>query len=130
MRAKVSVASGRSGGYSDGREVVTSVPAVGEYRDHLCELLEQSDAKLIPEEREILRAVVRERRYGRSQRLQASASAAVNTRASEIVEVLESAARVLRPRETQSLDDFVAGVEAPEVPASDYAPVRLRRRSL
>jgi hypothetical protein len=54
----------------------------------------------------------------------------VNTRASEIVEVLESAARVLRPRETQSRDDFVAGVEAPEVPASDYAPVRLRRRSL
>jgi hypothetical protein len=112
------------------KESVTSVPAVGAYRDRLCELLEQCDGKLVAEEREMLRAVVRERRYGRSQRLQASASAAVNARACEIVEVLESAARVLRPRETQSLDDFVAGVKAQPVAAPDYAPVRLRRRGL
>ena len=109
---------------------MTSVPAVGEYRDRLSDLLKQSDTNLDVEEQETLRAVVRERRYGRSQRLQASASAAVNARACEIVEVLESAGRVLRPRETQVLDDFVAGIETQPVAASDYAPVRLRRRSL
>ena len=108
---------------------MTSVPAVVEYRDRLCELLKCSDATLATEERDTLRAVVRERRYGRSQRLQGFVSAAVNARASEIVAVLEDAARVLRPRETQSLDDFVAGVEAQAVVAPDYTPVRLRRRS-
>jgi hypothetical protein len=109
---------------------VTSAPTVGEYRDRLNELLKSFDADLGDGEQDTLRAIVRERRFGRSQQLQSSASALINARANEIVAVLESAARVLRPRETQALDDFVAGVDTPDVAAPDYAPVRLRRRGL
>jgi len=110
------------------KETVASVPAAGEYRDRLCELLVRCEASLGAEDQVALRAVVRERRYGRNRREQDAASDAVNARASEIVAVLESAARELRPRETQALEDFVAGIEPPPVTAPDYAPVRLRRR--
>jgi hypothetical protein len=80
------------------------------------------------EQQHALRALVRERRNGRRRHTQVSASAEVNKQANKIVLLLESAGRVLRPRETQELDDLVAGRAKVEPKAPAYAPVRLRRR--
>jgi hypothetical protein len=108
---------------------MTSVPTVGEYRDQLRCLLDRGRETLTDEEQSTLRRVVRERRNRRRGRERIPAVTAIDAHALMIVDVLESAARVLRPRETQELDDFVTGVEraAPD-PGNGHMPVRLHRR--
>jgi hypothetical protein len=109
---------------------MTSVLTAGEYRDQLRRLLDRGKEAFTDEEQQTLRAVVRERRNRRRGSEQILASAAIDAHALAIVNVLESAARVLRPRETQELDDLVAGIE-PAEPQSGarYAPVRMHRRA-
>ena len=109
---------------------MTSVLTAGEYRDQLRQLLDRGKEAFTDEEQQTLRAVVRERRNRRRGSEQTLASAAIDAHALAIVHVLESAARVLRPRETQELDDLVAGIE-PAEPQSGarYAPVRMHRRA-
>jgi hypothetical protein len=109
---------------------MTSVPTAAEYRDQLCRLLDRGKGTLSDAELSTLRAVVRSRRNRRRGGETIQAPTAIEAHAEGIVDVLESAAKVLRPRETQELDDFVTGIERP---ASDrvggYAPVRLHRRA-
>lgn len=109
---------------------MSTVLTAGEYRDQLRGLLDRGKQAFTDEEQKTLRAVVRERRNRRRGSEPTSASPAIDAHAVAIVEMLESAARVLRPRETQELDDLVAGIE-PAVPdtGARYAPVRMHRRA-
>lgn len=109
---------------------MTSVLTAGEYRDQLRRLLDRGKATFTDEEQSTLRAVVRERRNRKRGSAPTNTSAAIDAHALAIVDVLESAARVLRPRETQELDDLVAGIEPVEPePSTRYAPVRMHRRA-
>jgi hypothetical protein len=96
------------------------------YRRRLESLLDGGADRLNAEEVDSLRAIVRERRYGR--RLQEADTAAPNVceQAAEIVALLEAAARELRPRETQELDDLVAGRPPKSCPPPSF-PVRMHR---
>jgi hypothetical protein len=113
----------------DRRSAMVLVRTADEYRHQLRSLLADCRASFSEEEQRILRAVVRERRKWRRDREQMSAPAAINERAEQIVQVLESAARVLRPRETQELDDLVAGRKPIQREAAPGTPVRVHRRS-
>lgn len=107
---------------------MTTVLTAGEYRHQLRHLLVQSQTSLTDEQQRVLRTVVRERRNWPN-REQTPMPAAISRRADEIVQLLESAARVLRPRETQELDDLVAGKEpTAQQPAGYNTPVLLHRR--
>jgi hypothetical protein len=109
---------------------MTSVLTAGEYRDQLRRLLDRGKETFTDEEQSTLRAVVRERRNRRRGGEPTVASAEIDAHALAIVDVLESAARVLRPRETQELDDLVAGIEPAEPDTGTrYAPVRMHRRA-
>ena len=108
---------------------MTTVLTAGEYRHRLHHLLVHCQTSLTDEQRRVLRTVVRERRNWRRNREQAATPAEVSRQADEIVQLLEDAARVLRPRETQELDDLVAGKEpTARQPASYSTHVRLHRR--
>jgi len=107
---------------------MTTVLTAGEYRQQLHHLLVHCQTSLTDEQQRVLRTVVRERRSWRRNREQTPMPAAINRQADEIVQLLESAARVLRPRETQELDDLVAGKEPAAQPAGYNTPVRLHRR--
>jgi hypothetical protein len=109
---------------------MTSVPTAAEYRDELRRLLDRGRDTLTTEEQHTLRNVVRAHRNRRRGHDTIQTSSPIHAHAAMIVNVLENAARVLRPQETQDLDDLVAGIErlAPE-PGDRYAPVRLRRRN-
>jgi hypothetical protein len=98
--------------------------SLGEYAERLQAILGSPASPLTDEECGALRAIVRECRSGRAQ--QTIASPAVHERADEIVELLGRAARHLRPRETQQLDDLVAGRERTVAPEPSY-PIRLHR---
>jgi hypothetical protein len=76
----------------------------------------------------MLRGAVRERRNRRRGREPSAATTEIAQRVEEIVQLLENAACVLRPRETQELDDLVAGKEPAEPTAGYTTPVRLHRR--
>ena len=108
---------------------MSSVVTAGEYRNQLRHLLANCETSLTDEEQGTLRTVVREQRNRRPNRAYTPASAAINRHAAAIVQLLEGAAQVLRPRETQELDDLVAGRE-PAVPhlPSQNTPVRPHRR--
>lgn len=107
---------------------MSSVPTAGEYRDQLRHLLAYCQTSLTAEEQRTLRIAVREQRNRRHDRAYTPASAAINRQAAAIVQLLESAAQVLRPRETQELDDLVAGREPAELLLTQNTPVRLHRR--
>jgi hypothetical protein len=94
----------------------------------LSSLLEQCDSKASDDDRRLLRTVVYERRTWGSRRQRTPTSAAIGRKADEIVALLEGASQVLRPRETQALDDLVAGREAPVDNGTPYQPIRLHRR--
>lgn len=108
---------------------MTTVPTAGDYRQQLRHLLVRSQTSLTDEQHRVLLTVVRERRSWRRSRELTPAPAAISRQADEIVQLLESAAQVLRPRETQELDDLVAGRE-PVAPTSSShnAPIMLHRR--
>ena len=108
---------------------MTTVLTAREYQHELGRLLVQCQKSLTDDQQRVLRNVVRERRSWRPNREQTPVPAAISRHADEIVELLESAARVLRPRETQALDDLVAGKEpAVQQPTGYNTPVRLHRR--
>jgi hypothetical protein len=107
---------------------MTTVPDGDGYLALLSSLLEQCDTKASEEDRLTLRVAVYERRTWGPRRAQTPTSRAIGKKADEIVELLEGAARVLRPRETQALDDLVAGREAPVDTGTPYQPIRLHRR--
>ena len=94
----------------------------------LSTLLERCDSKASDEDRLTLRTAVYERRTWGPRRAQTPTSVAIGKKADEIVQLLEGASRVLRPRETQALDDLVAGREAPLDTGTPYQPIRLHRR--
>ena len=94
----------------------------------LSTLLERCDSKASDEDRLTLRTAVYERRTWGPRRAQTPTSVAIGKKADEIVQLLEGASRVLRPRETQALDDLVAGREAPVDTGTPYQPIRLHRR--
>jgi hypothetical protein len=98
-------------------------PALRDYEELLHALLRPS-APLTDNESLALRTAVRERRSGRTRRTEAAP--AIQEPADAIVTLLERAARHLRPRETQQLDDLVAG-KAPAVDPAPRHPVRLHR---
>jgi hypothetical protein len=110
-----------------GREMTTALNADG-YLAQLTSLLERCDADATDNERQTLRAIVGERRNWGPRRASTPATKAIGQRADEIMALLEDASRTLRPREAQTLDDLVAGRQAPVDSGSPYEPVRLRRR--
>jgi hypothetical protein len=96
------------------------------YQRRLDVLLDNGAGRLSAEEISSLRALVRLRRNGRRPQEADEASPDVHERANEIVALLEAAAPELRPRETQELDDLVAG--EPLKPGSPPSfPVRMHR---
>lgn len=107
---------------------MTTAPTSDGYLALLSSLLEQCDSKATEEDRRTLRIAVYERRNWGPKRAQTPTSAAIGKKADEIVKLLEGAARVLRPRETQALDDLVAGRAAPVDNGTPYQPIRLHRR--
>jgi hypothetical protein len=99
---------------------------LAEYRSKLQALLQDAAVTLTDDQAAALREVVRERRNGRRDQVSTPVVPPVRQRAEEVVTLLAAAARELRPRETQELDDLVAGrAPKPEMPTS--FPVRLRR---
>ena len=97
-----------------------------EYQARLEILLDGGVAPLNAEEISSLRAIVRQRRNGRRNLEAPHAAAHVRERADEIVALLGAAARELRPRETQELDDLVAGRPPKAGPPPSF-PVRMHR---
>jgi hypothetical protein len=113
----------------DRRSAMVLVRTAHEYRHQLRSLLADCRTSFSDEEQRLLRAIVRERRNWRRDREQTPAPAAINRRAEQIVHLLESAARELRPRETQELDDLVAGKKPMQSEPAPGTPVRVHRRS-
>ncbi|MEP6892804.1 MAG: hypothetical protein ABI927_03395 [Gaiellaceae bacterium] len=107
---------------------MTPAPNGDGYLTLLSSLLAQCDSKSSEEDRESLRLAVYERRTWGPRRVRTPTSVAIGKQADEIVKLLEGAARVLRPRETQALDDLVAGREAAVDMGTPYQPIRLHRR--
>ena len=107
---------------------MTTAPDGDGYLALLSSLLDRCDSKASDEERQTLRVAVYERRTWGPRRAQTPTSDTIGKRADEIVKLLEGAARVLRPRETQALDDLVAGRAAPVDTGTPYQPIRLHRR--
>ena len=107
---------------------MTTAPDGDGYLALLSSLLERCDSKASEEERQTLRVAVYERRTWGHRRAQTPTSATIGRKADEIVKLLEGAARVLRPRETQALDDLVAGRAVPVDTGTPYQPIRLHRR--
>jgi len=104
------------------------VITLGAYRQQLGTLLEDSESSLTEGDLAALRAIVGERRNGWNIRVRTKPpNAVVRRRAEDILLLLDAAARHLRPRETQQLDDLVAGREAVSAPPEPSAPVRLHR---
>jgi hypothetical protein len=104
-------------------DAATTLP---EYQAKLQILLDGDAAQLSTEEISSLRAIVRQRRNGRRNQTTPHAPPHVCERANDIVALLAAAARELRPRETQELDDLVAGQPPKAGPPPSY-PVRIRR---
>lgn len=98
-----------------------------EYQARLQFLLDDAGAPLSAEETARLRAIVRQRRNGRRNQDALPAAPHVCERADEIVALLGAAAGELRPRETQELDDLVAG-QAQKACPPPSSPVRIHRR--
>jgi hypothetical protein len=105
---------------------VDAAKTLAEYRARLQILLDGVAAKLRADESSVLRAIVRQRRNGRRNQEPLRAAPCVRECAGEIVALLEAAARELRPRETQELDDLVAGQPAKTDPPPSV-PVRMHR---
>lgn len=99
---------------------------LAEYRAGLEILLDSPSARLTAGEISSVRAIVRQRRNGRRNQEPPEAAPHVCERAEEIVALLDAAARELRPRETQELDDLVAG-KRPKTEPSPSVPVRMHR---
>jgi hypothetical protein len=99
-------------------------PNLEQYLETVRSLLRDAAESETNEDAAALRAIVRERRNGRGRRTHASPS--VGARADEIVDLLGRAACHLRPRETQQLDDLVAG-KIPEPAVELQHPIRLHR---
>jgi hypothetical protein len=97
-----------------------------EYHEVLETLLADPARPLADDETAILRALVRERRNGRRDRPVTDAPSHVRERADRIVALIGNAARDLRPRETQELDDVVAG-RPPKTVTAPRQPVRSHR---
>jgi hypothetical protein len=97
-----------------------------EYQAKLQFLLDDRGVRLSTEEISSLRAIVRRRRNGHASAKTPRAAPHVCARADEIVALLMAAARELRPRETQELDDLVAG-KLPKTQPTPNAPVRMHR---
>jgi hypothetical protein len=97
-----------------------------EYQARLQMLLGGRAAPLSAEEISSLRAIVRQRRNGRRNQETLRAAPHVCERATEIVTLLAAAERELRPRETQELDDLVAG-RPPKAGPPPSVPVRMHR---
>jgi hypothetical protein len=100
-----------------------------EYRAALDMLLGDCETSMTDDQMSALRANVVERRNARRDRVATQPAPEIGRRADDILSLLASAARELRPRETQELDDLVAGRVQPEDPPASY-PVRLRRNGL
>jgi hypothetical protein len=96
-----------------------------EYRGRL-EILLDTGAPLNAGEIYSLREIVRQRRNGRRNLDTPHAAAHILERADEIVALLGAAASELRPRETQALDDLVAGRPPRAGPPPSF-PVRMHR---
>ena len=102
---------------------VTTLP---EYRARLQILLDSASVPLTVEEFSSLRAIVRQRRNGRRNQEPLRAEPHVRECADEIVALLAAAGRELRPRETQELEDLVAG-QPPKADLAPSVPVRMHR---
>ena len=92
-----------------------------DYRARLGALLSDAQAALPPERFEALTDLVRDRRNRPRGGDTTESAADLRQRADAIVALLDDAGRALRPRETQELDDLVAGKEpvvAPVAPPS------------
>lgn len=107
---------------------MTAAPDGDGFLALLSTLLERCDSCASEEDRQTLRVAVYERRIWGPRKVQTPTSDAIGKKADEIVKLLEGAARVLRPRETQALDDLVAGRQAPVDTGTPYQPIRLHRR--
>ena len=107
---------------------MSAAPDGDGYLALLSTLLERCDSKASEEDRLTLRTAVYERRTWGPRRAQTPTTVAISKKADEIMQLLEGASRVLRPRETQALDDLVAGREAPVDTGTPYQPIRLHRR--
>jgi hypothetical protein len=97
------------------------------YQARLQLLLDGAAAALSVEEIDRLRMIVCRRRNGRPSLDALHAAPQVCECADEIVALLGAASRELRPRETQELDDLVAG-RLPKNDPPPSSPVRMHRR--
>ncbi len=99
---------------------------LGEYLGTLESLLADCTSHLTDRELIELRAIVHDRRHGRKADPGSGASTRLAQRADGIVKLLGAAACDLRPRETQQLDDLVAGRRA-EAAIVMRSPVRFHK---
>jgi hypothetical protein len=106
---------------------VTAPNTLPEYREALQALLDGPQQRLSDAELLACRAIVREQRRGRAATTSTEAAAGVHAQADAIVRLLDAAARELRPRETQELEDIVAGRAAPAAIEAPRYAVRPRR---
>ena len=97
-----------------------------DYQAKLQALLDGGGAPLSAEEISSLRAIVRQCRNSRRNHETPHAASHIRERADEIVTLLSAAARDLRPRETQELENLVAGHPPKTAPPRSF-PVRMHR---
>ncbi|MFN0153193.1 MAG: hypothetical protein ACKVUT_02345 [Gaiella sp.] len=95
-----------------------------DFRASLLEMIDECTAVLTERQLRELRAVIHDRRRGRTAAERTGSRSRVNRQADEILALLNAASCQLRPRETQELDDLVAGKE-PAPTLSAPTPVRL-----
>lgn len=101
---------------------------LGEYRERLDGMLGDAEGALSAAGLGTLRTAVRERRNLRRGSSPSPTPPDVATRADAIVVVLDEASRVLRPRETQELDDLVAGKRPPKPAPTPRGAARRHQR--
>lgn len=98
-----------------------------DFQTRLQILVDDAAASLSAGELASLRATVRHWRNGRRNQETTEPAPRVCARAEEIFALLGAAAPELRPRETQTLDDLVAGRE-PKICPPPNIPVRSHRK--
>ena len=88
---------------------MSTTTAMTTYRVRLADLLDDASTALDPDQLAALRTSVHERRVRQRGHEVGRVPVRLAGRVEEIVGLLDDAARTLRPRETQELDDLVAG---------------------
>jgi hypothetical protein len=120
------VLEGGGGMFRVSLENAHELRTLADFQTRLQVLMDGAAASLTDEELAALRASVRVSRNGRRDRETLEPGPSVRARAAEILALLGAAAPELRPRETQALEDIVAG-RKPKASPPPSVPVRMHR---